>query len=478
MTAIPRPASAAAGVRALTPTTALLEAEGAALFEADIDGNVLAANDLFRVALGDASVLPAQLLPHIRRVATTGVPEVTTVTLAIPERRAQFRARFVPLPSRGSGVAVIAGALTDWVDERARIAAADAALGRAEDLERAASDFGWSADRALRLTGDVEVLARIIGCTAADLVGRPLATLGRFLPRADGSMPLLAAVEQGHAIRGQDFELIDGAGNARRFRLAAEPVRDAAGELAGFRGIGVETGVRDTADVAKSDFLAAMSHELRTPLNAIIGFAEAMHLQLFGPLRDQYVDYAQDIARAGRHLLGLIEDVLDASAVEAGDVAVEIGEVDLPVVVERALAMVSLRGNAKRLTLAPFDARQSAQAKGDERRVLQILLNLLSNAVKFTPEGGSIGAEIVPAARPELVSVAVWDTGPGIADRDAERAFAKFEQLGGDALQSRPEGTGLGLHLSRELARKMGGDVTLDRQPGGGARFTLTLPRA
>ena len=222
----------------------------------------------------------------------------------------------------------------------------------------------------------------------------------------------------------------------------------------------------------KSEFLANMSHELRTPLNAIIGFSQVLRQRLFGEVNAKQEEYLDDILSSGNHLLSLINDVLDLSKVEAGQVELEVATFSLREALERGVVMVRERAakNGVRLTLEP--APDVDLVDGDERRLRQVIFNLLSNAVKFTPEGGSI---VVATSRADgEVQVSVTDTGPGIAPGDQERIFEEFQQT--DVGAEQREGTGLGLALSKRLVELHGGRIWVESEPGHGSRFVFTLP--
>jgi two-component system, NtrC family, sensor kinase len=228
----------------------------------------------------------------------------------------------------------------------------------------------------------------------------------------------------------------------------------------------------EVASEHKSHFLANMSHELRTPLNAILGFSQVLRQRLFGPINEKQEEYLDDILSSGNHLLSLINDVLDLSKVEAGQVELEIASFSLREALERGVVMVrepaAKRGVRLSLELAPgVDL-----VDGDERRLCQVVFNLLSNAVKFTPKGGSI---IVASAQVDgEVRVSVADTGPGIAAEDRERIFEEFMQT--DVGVQQREGTGLGLALSKRLVEIHGGRIWVESEPGHGSRFVFTLP--
>jgi PAS domain S-box-containing protein len=225
---------------------------------------------------------------------------------------------------------------------------------------------------------------------------------------------------------------------------------------------------------AKDEFLASMSHELRTPLNGILGNGEVILAGVYGPISDAVRAAVTRSEESGRHLLALINDILDLAKVESGKLELALGAVDLDHLAHTSLRLVEEPARQKRIDLLLDAEFGLPPLLGDERRLKQVLVNLLTNAVKFTPEGGRVGLEIaVPA--PHTVSLAVWDTGIGIAPEDHGRLFQPFVQL--DARLSRQHaGTGLGLSLVRRLVELHGGTVEVQSAAGRGARFTVTLP--
>jgi signal transduction histidine kinase len=231
-------------------------------------------------------------------------------------------------------------------------------------------------------------------------------------------------------------------------------------------------GELETASRHKSEFLANMSHELRTPLNAIIGFSQVLRQRLFGEINEKQEEYLDDILSSGNHLLSLINDVLDLSKVEAGQVELEVAAFSLREALERGVVMVRERAVENGVQLALELAPDVDLVDGDERRLRQVVFNLLSNAVKFTPEGGSI---VVASTRADgEVLVSVTDTGPGIAAEDQGRIFEEFQQT--DVGVKEREGTGLGLALSRRLVELHGGRIWVESELGHGSRFVFTLP--
>ena len=229
----------------------------------------------------------------------------------------------------------------------------------------------------------------------------------------------------------------------------------------------------EAANRHKSEFLANMSHELRTPLTAIIGFSEVLSDKIFGELNEKQDDYIGDIVSSGRHLLSLINDILDLSKVEAGRMELDVTSFDLPTAIENALILIRERATRHGIKVEHKIDERLGEVVGDERKFKQILLNLLSNAVKFTPEGGSIGVTAVLTK--EAVEVAVSDTGIGIAPENQETIFEEFRQVGTDASKKR-EGTGLGLTLTRKFVELHGGTIRVESAVGKGSTFTFTLP--
>jgi PAS domain S-box-containing protein len=228
------------------------------------------------------------------------------------------------------------------------------------------------------------------------------------------------------------------------------------------------------ADRAKSAFLSAMSHELRTPLNSVIGFTGVLLGGIAGKLQPQQEEPLRIVQRNGRHLLDLINDVLDLSKIEAAEMRLASLPFDLVVTLREAMESMAPAVSAKNLELRHSFAVEALPTIGDRRRLAQILLNLLSNAVKFT-ETGTITLSLSVDAG--LATIAVQDTGPGIAAQDLPRLFREFEQLD-VGLARRNEGTGLGLALSRRLARLMGGNIFVESQLGQGSTFIVILPLA
>ena len=279
--------------------------------------------------------------------------------------------------------------------------------------------------------------------------------------RRDGSIIWIS--ESCREVRGLDGDFVYYEGMVEEItaRKAAEEELRAAKEQA------------EAASRAKTDFLATMSHELRTPLNAVIGFAEMIRDEAQGPIGTQvYRDYASDIWRSGRHLLSVISDILDFVLVESGALKLQIDEFDLAELVRGTVKLLQPQAQTVGLALH-CTVPDRAIARGDERRLRQVLLNLLGNAVKFTPSDGSV--EVTLAADGGAHVIAISDTGIGIPAADLARVREPFQQAD-SRLNRQYEGTGLGLAICDRLVRLHGGTLDIASAIGRGTRITVTLP--
>jgi signal transduction histidine kinase len=240
-----------------------------------------------------------------------------------------------------------------------------------------------------------------------------------------------------------------------------------------FREIQEKSAQLEVANKHKSDFLANMSHELRTPLNAIIGFSEALMDKMFGELNEKQLEYQKDIHESGKHLLSLINDILDLSKIEAGRMELELSSFHLPTAISNAVTLVRQRAMRHGIALGVDIDERLGDFQADERKVKQVLLNLLSNAVKFTPDGGRV--DVSAKLDTDKVEISVKDTGVGISPEDQASLFEEFKQLGKDRPR-KAEGTGLGLALTKRLVELHGGQILVDSAVGQGSMFRVMLP--
>lgn len=226
----------------------------------------------------------------------------------------------------------------------------------------------------------------------------------------------------------------------------------------------------------KQEFLATMSHELRTPLNAILGMAEILHEGLYGELNSKQIKSLGLIEKSGYHLLNLINDILDLSQIEAGQMVLNIAEIPIERACQVSIAQVTDSIRAKNLNFIYNCHPSLSTITADEQRLIQILLNLLSNAVKFTPAGGTLGLSVIPSPQAGAIDFLVWDTGIGIAAENLPLLGQPFEQLQ-SGLNREYEGTGLGLSLVRLLTAMHRGTLSIKSQIGEGSQFTVSLPQ-
>ncbi|MBO6784255.1 MAG: hypothetical protein JJ899_13435, partial [Alphaproteobacteria bacterium] len=302
----------------------------------------------------------------------------------------------------------------------------------------------------------------------------------------------------------------DETGQTRRIHLSATPFFDSdTGRFLGYRGTGTDVtraleaereaisarekledalealevtnehlrealGKAQSASDAKSDFLALTSHELRTPLNAIIGFAELSRRQLDDTAHERLPSYLDNILSASGHLVQIIDNLLDTVRIENETLDMELVETSVADLVQDTVSMVEVRAREANIVLAlpPIDDDMSVIA--DRTSARQILINLLTNAIKFTDDGGSVGIDI-ERGKEDLLYLTVWDTGIGIPVDQQQAVFDRFHRVRSDAFTTNTEGVGIGLHVARNLAQLMGGDITLDSELGRGSRFTLAL---
>ena len=226
----------------------------------------------------------------------------------------------------------------------------------------------------------------------------------------------------------------------------------------------------------KDDFLANVSHELRTPLTAILGLSEALLGEVQGPLTEKQGKALRTIEESGRHLLSLINEILDLAKIEAGKMTLDAKEgVSIDAICQGSLRFVKEAAQKKGVRVSFTTDGSITTLRCDERRVKQVLVNLLGNALKFTPAGGAVGLEVIGDRSENVVRFTVWDTGIGIRKEDMSRLFQPFVQLDG-SLTRQHGGTGLGLALSRRMVDLHGGRVLIGSEPGKGSRFTVVLP--
>tara|TARA_B100001939_G_scaffold86036_3_gene73674 strand:+ start:1620 stop:3329 length:1710 start_codon:yes stop_codon:yes gene_type:complete len=496
------------------------------LYVASISGELIFVNDAYRnLAQRSAQIgfpappekgnsLPPSLAAILNEAQLTRQTVTTEEQIVMEGVVRLYRSRHFPICDDNGYVIAVGGTYVDCTKQHQNVQDETLMQQRFRDFARATSDWYWEVDREYKITFVSDRLTALTGVPAFMMHGKRFEELGRLKKDYDGEEITCDDFMDEYKpfrdylllLKGQDDEEI-------YIHLSGVPLFDSVtGAFQGYRGAGMDvtanykarfetlaiqkslentleeltnkniqldmaSATAEAALSAKSEFLAAMSHELRTPLNAIIGFAEAMKMQVFGELNPQYVNYSKDIMNAGRHLLELINDVLDVAVLESGKLSLDITEVPLADIIQKALNLTILRAQSKHLDTENVTISDDIMVKVDERRATQIFVNLLSNAVKFTPEYGKIGVRL-KKIDPYYVGVTVWDTGIGIPQDQQDLVFEKFHQATDNVYSRKEEGTGLGLHISRHLAQQMGGDIELHSVVNEGSEFTVILPVA
>ena len=316
---------------------------------------------------------------------------------------------------------------------------------------------------------------RVVGLPSAFAshgIGQHFGSLFVVESDASGSIPLIDALMERRAITQVPIGVV---GSDERFLLDLTPQLASDGRYLGHVGrmIAVaDVAIDESPSPSRSDLPMSrqLASILKQPLNRIVANAETIGSRIHGPLRDNYAEYAQDIANAARHLAELVSDMEDLDAIDRPDFSAARDRLELGDIARRVGGLLALKASDHGISLVLPPETEKVPAIGEFRRVLQVMLNLVGNAVRYAP-GGSI-VTIAIEKQADFASISVADEGQGVPEEDRERVFEKFERLG----RSGDGGSGLGLFISRRLARAMGGDLIVTDAPGGGALFRLTLP--
>lgn len=428
----------------------------------DRDGRLLAADPALEAlnaraggGLGLALAVP-QLATVVRLAARLGIVVSRGVTVADEEADVELWARAQPEGER------VRLAVSGWRETPAW-------RPRAQLVATADADWRWETDAGLRLTFVSLDAAAAAGVDAFALLGQPLTTLFALDPDEGGALPILDALARRRGFADQPARERS---SGRPVSLSADVRRDEAGEFAGLIG-----GARKIVDAAMAEplptsFTGGLDRALRKPLARIVANADSINAQADGPIAPDYADYAADIANAGRHLLELVDDLVDLQAVERPDFTLATEPIDLADVARRAAGLLTVRAAQAEVRIERPATDATCPAQGDFRRALQIAVNLTGNALRYSPKGSAV--VVTAASEAGRAVLSVTDQGKGIDPADHARIFAKFERVD----PSEVGGNGLGLYIARRLARAMGGDLTVDSAPGAGARFALDLAAA
>ena len=499
------------------PHPGLLEHLGPA-YMATPEGEILWHNDTFIYfarAVWDISetdsklvTAPPALQQMINTLVETGHFEPGRIYSEAGGVERVFRGRH--FLSQQNGAPVVYGYFEDITQRIAAERRLTALDDKLTDVIRSTSDWVWETDTEMRLT---EVSARIAAITGAPPdahLGKAMLSLGTLPDPMPGIPDLNRLMADRRPFRNRLFLMRDETGQARRIHLSATPFFDSdTGRFLGYRGTGTDVtraleAERDavvarekleeamdalevsnehlrealeksqSASEAKSDFLALTSHELRTPLNAIIGFAELSRRMIDDTVPERLPSYLDNILSASGHLVQIIDNLLDTVRIENETVDMALIETSVADLIRDTISMVEVRAEMCDIALSIPKIPEDLTILADRTSARQILINLLTNAIKFTSEGGNVGIDIVPG-KADLLYITVWDTGLGIPIEQQQAVFDRFHRVRDDTLTTNTEGVGIGLHVARNLAQLMGGDITLESEIGNGSRFTLAL---
>ncbi|WES31175.1 PAS domain-containing sensor histidine kinase [Varunaivibrio sulfuroxidans] len=368
---------------------------------------------------------------------------------------------------------------------------ANFAVRRLEDLTRLISEWIWETDHEGKLVYVSDKCIDVLGIHPLELVGKKMDSLA-VSGYADSPVFPPHAIDWQHPFRALPFSIRAKNGENRDFLLSAIPQFDT--KTGAFRGaVGTAQDVTESrkahimaiesqrqaeeANQAKTDFLANMSHELRTPMNAIIGYAGLLGHLPDAPLSAVQEEYLNDILESAEHLLGLINQLLELSKIEAGEVTMNFTSVNLEDIIGRSLTLVRGLARSRGITLIENHPRHPVEIWGDPLRLKQILVNLLSNAIKYNKEGGRvIITDEVVAGRSSApcVRISVEDTGVGIAQEKHAHVFGRYKRLGHE--RSVVEGLGLGLDITKKLVERLGGSIAFKSEENSGSTFWIEFP--
>lgn len=360
---------------------------------------------------------------------------------------------------------------------------------RYHQLASVSSDWVWEMDENLAFSYISEEVKRIFGVGPEFFLGKTSNQLATMEDLAQEHWKEhLATLDDHRDFRDFRFRFLTEDRGALFLRVSGSPVLDDQGQFCGYRGTGTDVTVQvqaqhalaaakkeaDQANQAKSDFLSSMSHELRTPMNAILGFGQMLEFNPEQPLTTDQKECVDHIMTGGKHLLDLINDILDLSQIEAGKIALNIEDVSVAEIIEDCFHLTEAMAEARGISLSlPADADEIGIVRADYTRFKQVLLNLMSNAIKYNRENGtvSISLEKLPS---QMVRISVTDMGDGIAKSKQGKLFKTFSRLGAE--NTLIEGTGIGLVVCKELVELMHGTINFESEEGKGSTFWIDLP--
>ena len=403
--------------------------------------------------IGSELALP-QILSIARLARKLGVPIYRNAIVAGADHDVELWVRATP---EGNEVSLV---LERWIGRAAAAPRLGTLVPHEQHIEIGAAPEEWAANEDLSIVSISSGLAEKLGTTPEEAIGKPLTRFLKLEENEGGELPLLVAATSRTEFDGQRAR--PRRGSEEVLILRGVPVSSPEGRFAGFQGeaVGESSHGQPSPVDAAAQLDEIIDEALRSPLDRIIQSADRIVQQSEGPLRSDYADYASDIAAAARHLLSVIRSM-------NGEGEQDRNRVDLVALSTEAIGLLEPTARAKKVTLVSEPSRQ-VPANGDSRGLIQILVNLLGNAVRHSPEGSTV--TITFDRSDGFARAHVADQGPGIASEDQQRIFERGESAGNAG------GSGLGLAIARRLAQSMGGDISLESEPGQGARFTLSLP--
>ena len=417
----------------------------------------------------DGPLLVPQLAAIARLAARLGIPLSRPVVAAAGHADIDMWVRARPCADR------VELSIVDWQERPPR--AQDRTADRDADLLAAGEGWSWQIDTKMQFMA--VTAAKIHDGDDLPKPGVKLTRHFQLLADAEGDMPILRAFAERRPFVAQRVVKVDRPIHASgdEWLLSGVPMFTTAGRLTGYRGraVPVEAAsepIKDSGALYPAMFGKRLDRALRQPLGRIIANADTIHEQREGPLREDYTAYAADIASAGRHLMELVDDLADLQAIDRPDFSVAIEDIDLADIARRTAGLLSVKAVDRDMRFVTPESDDNVPAKGEFRRALQVMVNLVGNAVRYGPQGGTI--MVTTEYRAGSACAIVQDEGRGIAVEDRERIFEKFERLG----REEAGGSGLGLYISRRLARAMGGDIIVEDSDGPGARFVFSLPES
>ncbi|AUI68916.1 PAS domain-containing hybrid sensor histidine kinase/response regulator [Beggiatoa leptomitoformis] len=455
------------------------------------EADVLGKTDYDFFPVKEASLYQTYDRQVLNNGSLVDIPEEIIHSKTLGERIAHTRK--VAVLGQDKKVVMLLVILEDITEQKNAAQALQASEERFRTLVEASSDWVWETNTHFINVYSSPKVADLLGYTPEEIQGRSLYSFMSSKETEQAIQTINPYLQTQKPFRFVQNQWLHKDGHLVILEMNGVPMLDTQGKYIGYRGIGRDVTARYEMEMAvrqqaqelsllnqellrasrlKDEFLANMSHELRTPLNSILALIEILQEQVYGVVNAQQQKYLSNIDTSGRHLLALINDILDLSKIAAGKMELEIQSTILEGVCQASMNFIREQALRKKIRVTTHYDHNVNKIEADERRLKQILINLLTNAVKFTPEKGEIGLEYKGIPDKKTLEIHIWDTGIGIDKNELSNLFKPFTQLN----TTQHEGTGLGLALVRRLTALHGGDVQVNSEMGKGSRFIITLP--